>query len=80
MGASSRPLWTAGDSPSEAEEWFVDSLEQWRIHLGYEKIHLVAHSLSAFIATRYAEKYPDVSSYTRTLSQSLLTWFTCFDI
>lgn len=39
----------------------MDSLEEWRIQLGYERIHLVAHSLSAFIATRYAEKYPHVS-------------------
>eukprot|EP00615_Pteridomonas_danica_P011179 CAMPEP_0114358630 /NCGR_PEP_ID=MMETSP0101-20121206/22435_1 /TAXON_ID=38822 ORGANISM="Pteridomonas danica, Strain PT" /NCGR_SAMPLE_ID=MMETSP0101 /ASSEMBLY_ACC=CAM_ASM_000211 /LENGTH=175 /DNA_ID=CAMNT_0001501817 /DNA_START=7 /DNA_END=530 /DNA_ORIENTATION=+ len=59
VGGSSRPKWTAGDDPKLAEEWFVESLEHWRIHQGYEKIHLVAHSLSALIATRYAEKYPN---------------------
>jgi cardiolipin-specific phospholipase len=59
VGASSRPKWTAGDNPALAEEWFVDTLEKWRLHQGYNRIHLVAHSMAAFIATRYAEKYPN---------------------
>lgn len=57
-GLSSRPTWTTGDHPRKAEVMFVESMEQWRKHQGIDKMHLVAHSLSAFFAIGYAEKYP----------------------
>eukprot|EP00614_Pseudopedinella_elastica_P019290 CAMPEP_0172649330 /NCGR_PEP_ID=MMETSP1068-20121228/241732_1 /TAXON_ID=35684 /ORGANISM="Pseudopedinella elastica, Strain CCMP716" /LENGTH=213 /DNA_ID=CAMNT_0013463679 /DNA_START=347 /DNA_END=985 /DNA_ORIENTATION=- len=59
VGLSSRPDWTPGECPKAAEEWFVESLEKWRKKQGIERMHLVAHSLSAFGAVGYAEKYPE---------------------
>jgi cardiolipin-specific phospholipase len=43
---------------SEAESFFVDSLEQWRIKMGLEKMTLVGHSLGAYFSVVYALKYP----------------------
>jgi cardiolipin-specific phospholipase len=43
---------------SEAESFFVDSLEQWRIKMGLEKMTLIGHSLGAYFSTVYALKYP----------------------
>jgi len=50
-GRSGGPL-----SSSEAEAFFVESLEAWREAMGIARFHLVAHSLSAFFAVAYAEK------------------------
>lgn len=43
---------------TEAESFFVDSLEQWRIKMGLEKMTLVAHSLGGYFSVVYALKYP----------------------
>lgn len=42
----------------EAESFFVDSLEEWRIKMGLEKMTLVGHSLGAYFSTVYALRYP----------------------
>jgi cardiolipin-specific phospholipase len=42
----------------EAESFFVDSLEQWRIKMGLEKMTLIGHSLGAYFSVVYALKYP----------------------
>jgi len=57
-GGSSRPNWTAGNDGEAAEDWFVDSFEQWRQQQGLERMHIVAHSMGAIIAVRYAERFP----------------------
>jgi pimeloyl-ACP methyl ester carboxylesterase len=44
-----------GPTPRECEDFFVESFEAWRAAEGIERFHLVAHSLSAFHAVRYAE-------------------------
>ncbi|KDQ29087.1 hypothetical protein PLEOSDRAFT_1063846 [Pleurotus ostreatus PC15] len=42
----------------EAESFFVDSLEQWRVKMGLEKMTLIGHSLGAYLSVVYALKYP----------------------
>lgn len=42
----------------EAENFFVDSLEEWRVKMGLEKMSLVGHSLGAYLSVVYALKYP----------------------
>ncbi len=63
MGRSSRPNFRihAKDKEgkiSEAESWFVDALEEWRIKRGLERFTLLGHSLGGYLAVAYALKYP----------------------
>ena len=65
MGRSARVPFTIkakkDDIPgrvSEAESFFIDSLEQWRVKVGLEKMTLVGHSLGAYFSVAYALKYP----------------------
>lgn len=63
MGRSSRPNFriSAKDKEGkikEAESWFVDALEEWRIKRGIEKFTLLGHSLGGYMAVAYALKYP----------------------
>ncbi|THH33833.1 hypothetical protein EUX98_g357 [Antrodiella citrinella] len=43
---------------TEAESFFVDSLEEWRIKMGLEKMTLIGHSLGGYLSVVYALKYP----------------------
>jgi cardiolipin-specific phospholipase len=43
---------------SEAESFFVDALEEWRIQRGLEHFTLLGHSLGGYLAVAYALKYP----------------------
>ena len=43
---------------SEAESFFVDSLEEWREKMGLETMTLVGHSLGAYFSVVYAIKFP----------------------
>ncbi|PSN70866.1 alpha/beta hydrolase [Corynespora cassiicola Philippines] len=63
MGRSSRPAFRihAKDKEAkiiEAENWFIDALEEWRIKRGLERFTLLGHSLGGYLATAYALKYP----------------------
>ncbi|KAJ4353470.1 uncharacterized protein N0V89_005199 [Didymosphaeria variabile] len=63
MGRSSRPAFKihAKDKEgkiTEAENWFIDALEEWRIKRGLERFTLLGHSLGGYLATAYALKYP----------------------
>ncbi|GJJ13805.1 hypothetical protein Clacol_008062 [Clathrus columnatus] len=44
---------------SEAEGFFIDSLEEWRQKMGIERMTLVGHSLGAYLSVAYAIKYPN---------------------
>ena len=44
---------------SEAESFFIDSLEEWRIKMGLSKMTLIGHSLGAYFSVAYALRYPD---------------------
>jgi cardiolipin-specific phospholipase len=43
---------------TEAESFFVDSLEEWREKMGLETMTLVGHSLGAYFSVVYALKFP----------------------
>ncbi|KAF2837308.1 alpha/beta-hydrolase [Patellaria atrata CBS 101060] len=63
MGRSSRPPFRihAKDHQgkiTEAENWFVDALEDWRVQKNIDKFTLLGHSLGGYLAVAYALKYP----------------------
>ncbi|KAL8320043.1 hypothetical protein RB597_006677 [Gaeumannomyces tritici] len=64
MGNSSRPGFKLPKSKDpiertlEAEDWFVDSLEEWRRIRKIERFTLLGHSLGGYLAVSYAVKYP----------------------
>jgi cardiolipin-specific phospholipase len=63
MGRSSRPPFrlkskTRETQITEAEDWFIDSLEEWRIQKKIEKFTLMGHSMGGYMAVCYALKYP----------------------
>lgn len=63
MGRSSRPTFRihAKDHQgkiTEAENWFIDALEDWRIERKIERFTLMGHSLGGYMAVAYALKYP----------------------
>ncbi|KDR83388.1 hypothetical protein GALMADRAFT_235493 [Galerina marginata CBS 339.88] len=43
---------------TEAESFFVDSLEDWRDKMGLDRMTLIGHSLGAYFSVAYALKYP----------------------
>ncbi|EDN10205.1 abhydrolase domain-containing protein [Histoplasma capsulatum] len=63
MGRSTRPPFKIHSKErqkaiSEAEDWFIDALEEWRIKRRLDKFTLLGHSLGGYIAVSYALKYP----------------------
>lgn len=63
MGRSSRPPFKLKSKKreeqiSEAEDWFIDSLEEWRIQKKIDRFTLLGHSMGGYMAVAYALKYP----------------------
>jgi cardiolipin-specific phospholipase len=63
MGRSSRPPFRirAKDQEgkiTEAENWFIDALEEWRVLKKIDKFTLLGHSMGGYMAVAYALKYP----------------------
>ena len=63
MGRSTRPPFRIHskdrqDSITEAENWFIDALEEWRIQRKIDRFTLLGHSLGGYMAVAYALKYP----------------------
>jgi cardiolipin-specific phospholipase len=63
MGNSSRPPFkihakTKEEQVIEAENWFIDALEEWRKARKIERFTLLGHSLGGYLAVSYAIKYP----------------------
>ncbi|KAJ5601297.1 hypothetical protein N7510_010831 [Penicillium lagena] len=63
MGRSTRPPFRIKakgreDAIREAEDWFVDALEEWRIKRKIDRFTLLGHSLGGYMAVSYALKYP----------------------
>ena len=56
-GLSSRPKFNC-QTTTETEDFFIESLEQWRKSMGLSKMILCAHSLGAHCSVLYALKYP----------------------
>ena len=72
-GLSSRPVFETTPSPNkdasasarddtgtyDAEQVYVESLEAWRKEHNIQKMTLGGHSMGGYMATAYAEKYPE---------------------
>ncbi|RKF61359.1 putative cardiolipin-specific deacylase, mitochondrial [Erysiphe neolycopersici] len=63
MGRSSRPPFKIHSKDQagrirEAENWFIDALEEWRVKKNLEKFTLLGHSMGGYLAVAYALKYP----------------------
>lgn len=56
FGQSSRPLFST--DAQEAEDQFVESIEQWRAKVGLESMILLGHNLGGYLAVSYSIKYP----------------------
>ena len=62
FGLSSRPKFP--DLPSEkkedvyrVEDWFIDSIEDWRVKRGINQFVLMGHSFGGYLSSAYALKY-----------------------
>jgi cardiolipin-specific phospholipase len=63
MGRSSRPPFKLNakdrqQSITEAENWFIDAVEEWRVQKKIDRFTLLGHSLGGYMAVAYALKYP----------------------
>lgn len=60
-GLSSRPRFQklTDTSVSTTEEFFVNSLEEWRKANGLERMILAGHSMGGYMSVAYAERYPE---------------------
>ncbi|PYI06295.1 alpha/beta hydrolase [Aspergillus sclerotiicarbonarius CBS 121057] len=63
MGRSTRPSFRIKakereEAIKEAEAWFVDALEEWRVKRNIDRFTLLGHSLGGYMAVAYALKYP----------------------
>nr|XP_020467307.1 1-acylglycerol-3-phosphate O-acyltransferase ABHD5 [Monopterus albus] len=56
FGQSSRPSFSS--DAQEAEDQFVESIEQWRAKVGLESMILLGHNLGGYLVVSYAIKYP----------------------
>lgn len=57
MGGSSRPEFNVNNH-TDALNFFVDSIEEWRKEVKLEKFTFVAHSLGGYVSAQYALRYP----------------------
>ena len=65
MGRSSRPPFPSisrklppRERVAQAEDFFLDAVEEWRVKMGIERMAVVGHSLGAYLSVAYALKYP----------------------
>ncbi|XP_015212535.2 1-acylglycerol-3-phosphate O-acyltransferase ABHD5 isoform X1 [Lepisosteus oculatus] len=56
FGRSSRPEFSS--DAEEAENQFVDSIEEWRAKVGVETVILLGHNLGGYLAAAYTLRYP----------------------
>ncbi|WFD34001.1 nuclear protein localization protein 4 [Malassezia cuniculi] len=65
MGRSSRPSFakpkgkTVLERMQSTEEFFIDSLEKWRVKMNIDRMVLVGHSLGGYMSSVYALRYPE---------------------
>ncbi|GAX75111.1 hypothetical protein CEUSTIGMA_g2555.t1 [Chlamydomonas eustigma] len=61
-GLSGRPAFVA-QGRQASEDFFVESLNNWRIKMGLDKFLLMGHSLGGYLSACYALKYPQHVSH-----------------
>ncbi|RLN47934.1 hypothetical protein BBJ29_006677 [Phytophthora kernoviae] len=57
IGRSDRPKWCP-KTDEEMDDFFVESLEDWRRELQLDRFILCGHSMGAMYSTYFADKYP----------------------
>lgn len=60
-GLSSRPtsFFNSNTSLEETEDFFVESLEAWRVAQDIPKFTLAGHSMAGYLSVAYSERYPE---------------------
>ena len=59
MGSSSRPTTFTAKTAEEADDYFIDFLEKWRIAMDDMKNFILAgHSFGGYICGLYGARYP----------------------
>lgn len=61
-GLTGRPTFRARNT-AQAEDFFVDSLSQWREAQGLDRMILVGHSLGGYLSACYALRHPEHISH-----------------
>ncbi|KAK9840870.1 hypothetical protein WJX74_005899 [Apatococcus lobatus] len=61
-GMSGRPTFQARNT-AQAEDFFIDSLSQWREKQGLDRMILVGHSLGGYLSACYALRHPQHISH-----------------
>lgn len=64
FGQSSRPHFST--DAREAEDQFVESIEEWRARVGLESMIMLGHNLGGYLAAAYSLRYP--SRYARPMA------------
>ena len=47
-----------GKNPTQVENNWTDSIDQWRKKMGLDKIVLIGHSMGGYLAAVYLMRYP----------------------
>jgi len=58
MGLSSRNLFEC-TTTEETIDYFVDSIEKWRVAMNIDTFHLAGHSFGGYMSTHYTRKYKE---------------------
>lgn len=77
FGFSSRPPFpklpcATKDDIYQVEDWFIDSLEEWRKRRGINRFVLVGHSFGGYLSCAYARKYNKLVSDETLTPQRLI--------
>eukprot|EP00668_Euglena_longa_P004946 GGOE01005810.1.p1 GENE.GGOE01005810.1~~GGOE01005810.1.p1 ORF type:complete len:367 (+),score=65.71 GGOE01005810.1:83-1102(+) len=62
FGLSSRAPFI-GNSVEEAENYFLDTVEEWREKMGIERMTLLGHSMGGYLSAVYALRHPERISH-----------------
>lgn len=58
FGASSRPIFL-GKNETDATEFFIQSIEKWRLKMEITDFYLVGHSMGGYISAKYTLRFPE---------------------
>lgn len=59
MGLSDRQNFTIEKDTQSIIDFFIETINQWRIQLSIENFILVGHSFGGYVSANYTVKYPE---------------------